>query len=104
MNEPSRNEIPYFRSPLPHRIIERAGAARIGAIKAKGALVHAYCEDWHEDYAVADMLTDLRHYCDAAGIDFADQDRAARAHYVAELAERLGLSKPNHKAKPRRKE
>lgn len=35
--------------------------------------------------AVRDMLADLRHYCDANDINFADEDRAAYQHYLHEL-------------------
>jgi hypothetical protein len=34
---------------------------------------------------VTDILTDLRHLCDAEGIDFADCDRNARDHYLPEI-------------------
>ena len=33
---------------------------------------------------VTDMLTDLRHLCDAKGWDFADLDRQAYDHYSVE--------------------
>lgn len=33
---------------------------------------------------VTDMLTDLRHLCDAEGIDFFRCDRLARDHYMPE--------------------
>lgn len=35
--------------------------------------------------ALTDLLTDLRHCCDARGWDFADSDRAAGNHYTVEL-------------------
>ena len=35
---------------------------------------------------VTDMLTDLRHLCDAKGWDFADLDRQAYRHYRTEKA------------------
>lgn len=41
----------------------------------------------HErDDIVADLLADLRHYCDAHGLDFADLDRRAYGNYTAEKA------------------
>lgn len=36
---------------------------------------------------VTDLLADLRHYCDAEGVDFANQDRIAYGHYRVELKE-----------------
>jgi len=33
---------------------------------------------------VTDILADLRHYCDAHGIDFAKQDKVAYQHYSEE--------------------
>lgn len=36
---------------------------------------------------IVDMLTDLRHLCDAEGLNFADCDRIAREHYRPEFAQ-----------------
>jgi hypothetical protein len=36
------------------------------------------------DYSVTDLLTDIRHYCDANGLDFAHLDRIAYSHYCEE--------------------
>lgn len=36
---------------------------------------------------VTDMLADLRHLCDAKGLDFAEIDRVARTHYVTESSD-----------------
>lgn len=36
---------------------------------------------------VIDFLTDLRHFCDQAGLDLSNLDRIAHDHYLAELAE-----------------
>ena len=36
---------------------------------------------------IIDMLTDLRHLCDALGVDFAYCDRIAYGHYIAEKGE-----------------
>ena len=33
---------------------------------------------------ITDLLTDIRHYCDARGVDFAASDRAAYSHYSNE--------------------
>lgn len=40
----------------------------------------------HAD-AVSDLLADLRHYCDRAGLDFADLSTRALRHYAAECDE-----------------
>ena len=34
---------------------------------------------------VADILTDIRHFCDTHGIAFAEADRDAQCHYTAEV-------------------
>lgn len=36
-----------------------------------------------EDF-ITDLLTDIRHYCDSEGLDFAACDRCAHQHYVRE--------------------
>jgi len=36
---------------------------------------------------VIDLLADLRHYCDAHKLDFANLDRIAYGHYTAEVGE-----------------
>lgn len=35
--------------------------------------------------AVRELLADLRHWCDRNGMDYADEDRRAYQHYLAEL-------------------
>lgn len=37
-----------------------------------------------DEYAVIDLLADLRHYCDAENLCLGGLDRIAYAHYVAE--------------------
>lgn len=39
------------------------------------------------EFFVSDVLADLRHFCDAHGLDFACCDKRARGHYIAELSE-----------------
>jgi len=39
------------------------------------------------DEQVIDCLTDLRHFCDAYGLDFADLDHIAYNHYIEERGE-----------------
>ncbi len=34
---------------------------------------------------IADLLADLRHLCDALGLDFAELDSRAYDHYICEL-------------------
>jgi len=66
-------------------------AARAKRIK----LLYPAYADHHDDRGVllghhgfvADVLADLRHYCDAHGLDFADRDRVGRTHYVVELGD-----------------
>jgi hypothetical protein len=33
---------------------------------------------------VAEILSDIRHFCDAHGLDYAERDRAAYGFYLAE--------------------
>lgn len=56
------------------------------AARAAGALylyIEAGVSD--EESAVRDLLADLRHYCDAHGISFGNEDRCAYRNYVEEL-------------------
>jgi hypothetical protein len=39
-----------------------------------------------DEHVAVCMLADLRHYCDANGLDFADLDRLAYADYVEQAA------------------
>lgn len=55
---------------------------RIHAISAEKALKAVY-DDADED-AIADILSDLRHLCDAQGRDFAKIDRRAYRNYAGE--------------------
>jgi hypothetical protein len=57
------------------------------AAKAARAL-EAYGLDDDPMAAVTDLLCDVRLYCDVRRIAFADQDRAAVAHYLYELPNR----------------
>jgi hypothetical protein len=36
------------------------------------------------NFDVVDVLTDLRHYCEARGFDFSDLDRQSYDHYIEE--------------------
>jgi hypothetical protein len=53
--------------------------------RAERALVGAYSlEEGERGANIVDILTDLRHYCTAHGIDFANADRIAGDHYFEE--------------------
>ena len=61
-----------------HTLIETARAALARAAWVRGESP-AYDED-----AVTDLLADLRHLCEAVGLDFARCDRVAAMHFAAE--------------------
>lgn len=42
--------------------------------------------------SVTDLLTDLRHFCHANGIDMANCDRIAHSHYLVELKPEVSQS------------
>ena len=52
--------------------------------KSLTTLLNKTYDPYGERCNVTDMLTDLRHLCDAEGWDFAELDRQAYAHYTAE--------------------
>lgn len=47
----------------------------------------AYGRTTDDQEAVTNLLADVRHYCDAADLSFAECDREARQHYDDERAE-----------------
>lgn len=57
---------------------------RIHVVTAEKALKSVY--DAVNDEAIADMLSDLRHLCDAKRLDFAKLDRRAYRNYAGEMA------------------
>ena len=59
-------------------------------IIAKRALVAGY-EDAEDESSVTDLLADVRHYCDALGLDYAVMDQRAHSHYLAEIEDQLEL-------------
>lgn len=68
-------------STLPNaRRVATARAALSAAVAAR-ADVPAVCDE-----AVIDLLADLRHFCVARRIDYAECDRVASGHYQAEIA------------------
>jgi hypothetical protein len=54
------------------------------------------------DDAVADLLADIRHFCDARGLAFGDIDRRAHQNYSAEkwAAERCPACSTSNSAGP----
>lgn len=44
-------------------------------------------DEYAEEENVVDMLTDLRHLCDAKGWEFGELDRIAYRHYIPENQE-----------------
>lgn len=68
-------------STLPNaRRVATARAALSAAVAAR-ADVPAVCDE-----AVIDLLADLRHFCAARRIDYAECDRIASGHYQTEIA------------------
>jgi len=60
----------------------RSDAAHIAFVRDRiGRVINQH----YIENAVRDILTDLRHYCDAADIDYAEEDRIAYQNYLAEL-------------------
>ena len=75
-----------FADPLDPTNDERALKA---ALKVKG-YAGENADDIEAD--VCDMLVDLRHYCDAVGLDFGRINRTARNHHEEEVGTQ-GLAK-----------
>lgn len=47
--------------------------------------VLTWCKDWDSGKeGLIDLLTDARHWCDRLGESFAELDRIANHHYIAE--------------------
>ncbi len=47
-------------------------------------VIDGYAGNEDLEDVVVDILTDLRHLCDAEGLDFAQHDRTAYQHYLEE--------------------
>lgn len=75
-----------FADPLEPTNTERAAKA---AEKVKG-YAGEKANDVEAD--VVDLLVDLRHYCDAVGLDFGRLNRTARHHHEAGVGQH-GLAK-----------
>ena len=82
----SRTLAEIFADPLEPPNNERAAKA---AEKVKG-YAGKKAKDVEAD--VVDFLVDLRHYCDAMGLDFGRLNRSARHHHEAEVGQH-GLAK-----------
>ena len=69
---------------------ENPGLYRL--IIAKRALCAGY-EAGEEDpeASIGDLLADLRHLCDALGLDFGELERRGYGYYVAELEDEVAL-------------
>ena len=66
------------------------------AIRAKRAIRsqdYFECDSEDANPAVIDILCDLRHFCDANKLTFADCDRIAYQHYLVELGEERKVKK-----------
>jgi hypothetical protein len=61
---------------------------RARRIMCAATAVEAYRDNMEDpDQLAADLLADLRHFCDIHGLDFAALDRQGRAAYLEELEE-----------------
>lgn len=75
--------IPFYElGDTPDNLCEETPAL-YRQIIAKRALVKAY-EDVEMPDGIVDLLTDLRHLCDAVGLCYGDLDRIAYGHYTEE--------------------
>jgi hypothetical protein len=55
--------------------------------KALDKILKRVFDEYAEEENVVDMLTDLRHLCDAKGWEFGELDRIAYQHYLPENQE-----------------
>lgn len=46
-----------------------------------------YDRDDDDETKLTDLLSDIRHFCDVYGVDYAVADRADHNHYTAEVAQ-----------------
>lgn len=49
------------------------------------AAIRSYNDEWDVDTNLIDLLADARHWCDREGRSYAEFDRLAYQHYVAEI-------------------
>lgn len=74
---------------LAEQFPENEAPYRLNVIKR--ALVASY-EDPTPPDAIIDVLADLRHLCDALGLDFAELDKSAARHYLEERVNNAPIS------------
>ena len=68
--------------------MHRENEIRAGRIVAAAAAVCAYQDNREDpDQLAADILADLRHFCDLHSLDFAAMDKRGRAAYLEEVQE-----------------
>ena len=63
-------------------------------IIAKRAILAGYEEGGPPPQLIADLLGDLRHLCDALGLDFGELDRRAFQHYATERVQAMERGRP----------
>jgi len=80
------DEIPnYDIGDIPEKIVNDEGTFLFNLIVVKRALRSGY--EWADEdpeTTITDILVDLRHLCDALGVDFVAVDASANTHYVRE--------------------
>jgi hypothetical protein len=67
----------------PSKETRKENARRVR--RAETALTDYLADDGDPRISVRDLLADLRHYCDAHGINFGEEDRMAHYNYLAEI-------------------
>ena len=53
--------------------------------RAERAQIAVDLQEEGGDTGIVDLLANLRHLCDREGLDFAELDSMAYAHYIAEM-------------------
>lgn len=68
--------------------MHKENKTRAQRILCAATAVEAYADNREDpDQLAADMLADLRHFCDLYGLDFSIMDKRGRAAYLEELEE-----------------
>lgn len=80
------NEIPHHPPGTVPDDLPDENPVLYRRIIAKRAIVAAYEESDLPEACMVDLLADVRHLCDALGLDFAQLDRAAFLGYATERA------------------
>lgn len=91
MEQKRFDKIPFYELGKTPESINRN---KYRCITIKRAILASY-EDAEDDIgsALTDVLADLRHLCDAVGLDFFDHDKVAYGHYSAEMVDSKGKYK-----------